>query len=80
MRSRTFADFAASALRLDVDEASIRYLSPQALIELKSGSDRDKDRLDVAALRAILAGTALPDAVDLVRLTPPANKNPEGEQ
>jgi hypothetical protein len=71
MRSRTFADFRATARHLEVADIVIPYLAPESLIELKSLSTRDKDRLDVAALRQIMAGAALPDAADLVGLTPP---------
>lgn len=71
MRSHTFADFATTARQLEIAGDIIRYLSPAALIELKAESDRDKDRLDVAALRAIIVGVASPDVVNLVQLTPP---------
>ncbi len=70
MRSRTFADFSATARKLEVDGAAICYLAPQALIELKSASHREKDQLDVAALRQLLAGSES-EAVDLQKLTPP---------
>ena len=71
MRQRTFADFAATARVLEIDGVTIRYLAPEALIELKSPSDRDKDRLDVSALRAVTAGIFAPNVADLVKLTPP---------
>ena len=66
MRSRTFADFAA-----------VRYLAPESLIELKSASAREKDRLDVAALREIIAGAARPSSANLEELTPPASSTPD---
>lgn len=75
MRSRTFADFAATARRLEIDEIVVRY--PESLIELKSASAREKDRLDVAALREIIAGAALPGSANLEELTPPAGSTPE---
>ncbi|MEI9893187.1 MAG: nucleotidyltransferase [Chthoniobacter sp.] len=77
MRQHTFADFVTTARHLEIDEITIRYLSPEALIELKSSSDRDKDKLDVSALRALADGAALPIAADLVRLTPPSDTTPE---
>jgi len=77
MRGRTFADFRTTARRLEIGGIVIPYLAPESLIELKSLSLRDKDRLDVAALRQIMAGEALPGAVDLVDLTPPSDVSPE---
>ena len=71
LRSRTFADLTTAARNLDIDGISIRYLSPQALIDLKSPSTREKDQLDVAILRRIIAGEAVPGVADLTRLTPP---------
>lgn len=73
MRSRTYGDFSAKARTLVVDETPIRYLAPEALIELKSPSSREKDRLDVAALRDLLAGRQ-PQPVDLTQLTLPASE------
>jgi hypothetical protein len=70
LRSHTFADFAGTARSVEVDGVSIRYLSPQALIELKSPSIREKDQLDVASLRRIVAGEIAPGIADLDRLTP----------
>jgi hypothetical protein len=70
MRNRTYTDFAGTARRLEIEGVTIRYLSPQSLIELKSPSIRDKDRLDVATLREIIAGTAPPLSVNLEQLTP----------
>jgi hypothetical protein len=70
MRSRTFADFVGTARSTEVDGVSIRYLAPQALIDLKAPSIREKDQLDVATLRRIIAGETAPGVVDLDRLTP----------
>ena len=67
MRSRTFADFASTAHRIEIESVSIRFLSPQALIELKSASDREKDQLDVATLRRIIAGETDPGTPDLTQ-------------
>jgi FAD/FMN-containing dehydrogenase len=77
MRSRTFADFRATARRLEVGDVVVPYLAPESLIELKSPSTRDKDRLDVIALEQIVAGEALPGATDLVGLTPPREASAE---
>ncbi|HEV7404073.1 MAG TPA: DUF6036 family nucleotidyltransferase [Chthoniobacteraceae bacterium] len=71
MRSRTFTDFAKSARNLVIDGVTIRYLSPEELIELKAPSSREKDQLDVAVLRRLLAGEEEPAAADLRDLTPP---------
>jgi hypothetical protein len=73
MRNRTFADFAATARRLEIGGIVVRYLAPEALIELKSASIRDKDRLDVAALREVIAGAVPPSGANLEELTPPAS-------
>jgi len=70
MRSRTFADFVGTARRTEVGGVSIRYLSPQALIDLKAPSVREKDQLDVATLRRIITGETAPGVADLDRLTP----------
>lgn len=70
MRSHRFADFAATAGHLDIAGISVRYLSPEALIALKSPSKREKDLLDVATLRRIIAGETTPGQADLIRLTP----------
>jgi hypothetical protein len=76
MRSRTFQYFSATARRLDIDGVAVRYLGPEALIELKSASTREKDQLDVASLREIIAGASLVGVVDLVGLTPPPDLSP----
>ena len=78
MRSRSFGDFQAMARNLKVGDVVIPYLAPESLIELKSLSTREKDRLDVGALQQILAGTEPPpDAPDLVGLTPPRDVSAE---
>ena len=76
LRAHTFADYEVTARRLETEGVVIRYLAPEALIELKSQSMRDKDKLDVAALRAILEGAADPDIADLARLTPRPGETP----
>ena len=77
MRNRTFADFAATARRLEIEGVVVRYLAPESLLELKSASRREKDRLDVAALREIIAGAARPSPTNLQELTPPASSTPD---
>lgn len=77
MRSRTFADLSTTARSLNIDDVAIRYLAPESLIELKSTSSREKDRLDVAALRQIIAGDTAPAEAELAALTPPPEIAPE---
>ena len=71
MRSRTFEDFSSTARQIVVDGVPIRFLAPAALIELKSQSTREKDQIDVAALRRLLSGAQPADRADLSALTPP---------
>jgi hypothetical protein len=47
---------------LQSGDCRIAYLNPSQLIELKSGSWRDKDRLDVAAMTEILRREASGEA------------------
>lgn len=54
LQGRTLDEFRAELRYLDSGSVRIPYLHPKHLIELKSGSWRDKDRLDVAALEEIL--------------------------
>ncbi|MEN9732308.1 MAG: hypothetical protein RLZ45_303 [Verrucomicrobiota bacterium] len=54
LQGRTLDEFRADLRYLDSGSVRIPYLHPKHLIELKSGSWRDKDRLDVAALQEIL--------------------------
>lgn len=77
MRSRRFADFATTARNLVVDDSVIRFLDPHALIELKGASTRDKDRLDVSALRELMNKPGAEQPVNLVELTPPIGEVPE---
>lgn len=58
MKGRTLDDFRPNLRQLDSDGARIPYLAPQDLIFLKEGSWREKDQLDVAALKEILAREA----------------------
>jgi hypothetical protein len=54
MRGRQLDDFRPQLRYLQSGDARIPYLHPQQLIELKTGSWRDKDRLDVQAMQEIL--------------------------
>jgi hypothetical protein len=77
LRRRRFADFAVTACRIELNGVTIRYLAPQSLIDLKFESVREKDHLDVAALRRILAGEERASQADLAGLTPPSASTPE---
>jgi len=57
MQGRTLADFKPRLRRLDAGGVPIPYLGPEDLILLKQDSWREKDQLDVAALRRILAAS-----------------------
>ena len=54
MLGRSFRDFESRLRNLESRGVRIRYLAPDGLVELKEGSWREKDRLDVQALREIL--------------------------
>ena len=54
LQGRSLADFRSRLRHLEASGVQIPYLGPQDLILLKEGSWREKDQLDVAALRRIL--------------------------
>jgi len=54
MTGQRFADLVADAVEFPLSGRIIRFASKAALIRLESASLRDKDRLDVAALRQLL--------------------------
>lgn len=58
MRGKTLDDFRPNLRYFDSDDTRIAYLSPADLIFLKEGSWREKDQLDVAAMKEILAREA----------------------
>ncbi len=58
MRGKTLDDFRPNLRYLESGGARIPYLSPTDLIFLKQGSWREKDQLDVSALKEILAREA----------------------
>jgi predicted nucleotidyltransferase len=55
MSGMRFQNLMQSAEETEVKERRIRYASKQDLIQLKSGSVREKDQIDVIALTRLLA-------------------------
>lgn len=55
MNGRSLADFQPRLRHLETGGVRIPYLAPEDLIFLKEGSWRDKDKLDVQAMREIIA-------------------------
>jgi len=53
MRGKRYAELVGSTKTTRIDDVEVRYLSAEALIALKSDSQRDQDRIDVSALRAL---------------------------
>ena len=53
---RHFADFISEAGTFRIGTRSVRYISRPHLIDLKEHSVREKDRLDVLALRRLESG------------------------
>jgi len=51
MRGKRYADLVGSTKTTRIDDVEVRYLNSEALIALKSDSQRDQDRIDVSALR-----------------------------
>ena len=58
MRGRSLEDFRGRVRWIDLGEVRVPILSPADLVFLKSGSWREKDKLDVLALQEILAREA----------------------
>jgi hypothetical protein len=56
MRGKRLEDFRPRLRYLNAVDVRLPYLAPEDLIFLKQGSWREKDQLDVAALRRILEG------------------------
>jgi hypothetical protein len=52
LRGKTYSDLIVSAGHTQIDQVDIRYLDARSLIALKEQSEREKDRIDVSALRA----------------------------
>lgn len=55
MRGHKLDEFRSGLRYIQSDEVRIPYLSPQVLILLKQESWRDKDKLDVSAMKEIIA-------------------------
>jgi hypothetical protein len=55
MRGKTLEDFRTSLRSFESDGAKIYFLSPADLVYLKEGSWREKDQLDVSAMKEIIA-------------------------
>ncbi len=55
MRERKLEDFRPRLRYLETANVRIPYLSPTDLVYLKEGSWRDKDKLDVQAMRELIA-------------------------
>ena len=58
MRGKTLDEFRTRLRFFESDGIRIAYLSPADLIFLKQGSWREKDQLDVVAMKEILAREA----------------------
>jgi hypothetical protein len=58
MRGKTLDDLRPNLRHFESDGARIAYLSPADLIFLKEGSWREKDQLDVSAMKEVLAREA----------------------
>ena len=52
-RGKRYADLVGSTKTARIDDVEVCYLNSEALIALKSDSQRDQDRIDVSALRAL---------------------------
>ena len=53
MRGKRYADLVGAVKTTQIDNVEVRYLNAEALIALKSDSQRDQDRIDVSALRSL---------------------------
>jgi predicted nucleotidyltransferase len=53
MRGHRYADLIDSAEQTDIGGAAIRFLNADGLIRLKENSGREKDQIDIAALRKL---------------------------
>jgi hypothetical protein len=58
MRGKSLDDFRQNLRFFESEGVRIPYLSPTDLIFLKQGSWREKDQLDVSAMKEILAREA----------------------
>jgi len=62
MRGRSLRDFEPHLRTFETQGVRLRYLSPAGLVELKESSWREKDQLDVLAMREILRREAAGEA------------------
>ncbi len=53
IRGKRYADLVGATKTTRIDDVEVRYLNAEALIALKSDSQRDQDRIDVSALRSL---------------------------
>ena len=53
MRGKRYADLVGAAKTTRIDDVEVNYLNADALIALKSDSQRNQDRIDVSALRSL---------------------------
>jgi len=53
MRGKRYADLVASTKSTRIDDVDVRYLDAEALIALKTDSQRHQYRIDVSALRSL---------------------------
>ena len=56
MRGLSYGDLGAQVRQTEVNGARIDFLNADGLIRLKADSKREKDQIDIAALRKISAG------------------------
>lgn len=54
MQGRVLDDFRPSLRRCELATCSFMHLAPEHLVQLKQGSWREKDRIDVAAMKEII--------------------------
>ncbi len=53
MRGKRYADLFGATKTTRIDDVNVRYLNAEALIALKSNSQRDQDRIDVSTLQSL---------------------------
>jgi predicted nucleotidyltransferase len=56
MRGKHYGDLFGETKTIRIDDAVVRYLNAEALIALKSNSQREQDRIDVSALQSLQDG------------------------
>jgi hypothetical protein len=54
MRGKRYADLIHSIRRTRINHIEVQYLNAEALISIKEKSQREKDQIDVSALRSAL--------------------------